>query len=87
MNRDSMSYEEKSEKERLERKDNKGSRIVIVGALASMVLWFTVLLSGDPIRSFSSADVSNFYAVAISAPAAVISIYAIFKAGKRKKSY
>jgi hypothetical protein len=82
-----MTYEEKGEKERLEKKDRMGSRIVIFGALASMILWFSVLISGDPIRSFSSAAVSNFYAVAISAPAAIISIFALFKAGKRKKSY
>ena len=41
-----MSYEEKGAKEQLEKKDSKGARIVVFGALASMLLWFTVLLSG-----------------------------------------
>ncbi len=82
-----MSYEEKGAKEQLEKKDSKGARIVVFGALASMLLWFTVLLSGDPIKYFGSPEASNFYAIAISAPAAIISIFALIKVGKRKKAY
>jgi hypothetical protein len=84
MKSDSISYTGESEKERLEKNSVRGTRIVIFGALASMLLWFTVLITGDPIKSFGSVSISNLYAVAISMPAAVISIYALIKVGRRK---
>ena len=87
MSRDSMSYEEKGEKERQEKIGTKGTRIVIFGALASILLWFTVLITGDPIKSFGSTAASNLYAIVVSTPAAVISIIALIKVGKRKKSF
>jgi hypothetical protein len=81
-----VSYRSQAVDERQEREKTRGTRIVIFGALASMLLWFTVLMIGDPIRSFGSVAMSNFYGIAISTPAAVVSIIALIKVGKRKKS-
>jgi len=85
LERDPVSYKAQSEDEQQEKKDTRGTRIVIFGALASMLLWFAVLIIGDPIRSFGSATMSNFYGIAVSTPAAVVSIFALIKVGKRKK--
>ena len=84
MKSDSIPYSRETEKERAERNNVRGTRIVIFGALASMLLWFTVLITGDPIKSFGSASTSNLYAIAISMPAVAISIYALVRVGRRK---
>ena len=59
-----------------------GTKIVISGALASMVLWLTILAIGSPIKSFSNSSTSFVYAVGITLPVIVLSIAAILRARK-----
>jgi hypothetical protein len=73
----------------LERKEkvNKqtGTRIVILGALASVILWLIVLGEGGPIKPFNGQSLSFVYAFVITLPVIVLSILAIARAGRGEK--
>lgn len=77
------------EKEKIEKnREAAGTKMVISGALAAIVLWLTVLGIGDPITSFMYTSTSFAYALGVSAPAIVLSILAILKASRaRRQSY
>jgi len=79
-----MNKPKQVERETSENK-NTGTKIVISGALASIVLWLIVLAVGNPIKPFSSSAESFGYAFAISAPIIILSILAITKMNRAKK--
>jgi uncharacterized membrane protein len=81
-----MNIPESAQPERKEKSSREtGTKIVISGALASIALWLIVLATGDPIRPFKSTSMSFAYALAICAPAMVLSILAIWRTGKRNE--
>jgi hypothetical protein len=62
-----------------------GSIIVILGALASIVLWLIVLANGDPIRPFTTDSASVGYALGITFPVICISILATIRLREKKR--
>jgi membrane-bound metal-dependent hydrolase YbcI (DUF457 family) len=67
-------------------KSNKvtGTKIVVFGALASIILWMVVLAGGSPIRPFTSLPVSFAYALVITAPVIVLSLLTIARHGRER---
>ncbi len=65
-------------------KKKTGTKIVISGALASILLWLIVLVEGSPIRPFSSSSASFGYALAISAPVIILSILVMVKSNRSR---
>lgn len=64
------------------KREATGTRIAISGALAAIVLWLTVLAIGDPIKPFVHFSTSFAYALAISSPVVVLSIFAMRRASR-----
>jgi membrane-bound metal-dependent hydrolase YbcI (DUF457 family) len=68
-----------------DKKESKsGSKIVVFGAIASILLWLIVLAKGNPIVPFTTATGSFLYAIGVTLPALVISLIALLKLGRRK---
>ena len=67
-------------------KSNKvtGTKIVVFGALASIILWMIVLVGGSPIRPFTSLPVSFAYALLITSPVIMLSLLAISRARRER---
>jgi len=65
-------------------KKETGTRIVIFGALASIILWLTVLAGGGPIRPFTGLSTSFGYALVVTAPVIILSVLAIVRTGRQK---
>ena len=63
-----------------------GTKIVIFGALSSIILWLTVLAGGRPIRPFTELSASFGYALVVTAPVIILSVLAIFRAGLQKSA-
>ncbi len=62
-------------------KSNKitGTKIVVFGALASIILWMIVLAGGSPIRPFTTLPLSFVYVLVITAPVILLSFLAIVR--------
>lgn len=63
-----------------------GTRVVIAGGLAAIVLWMIVLALGSPIRPFVNPVDSFGYVLLVSAPAIFLSLVAISKKTNSKTS-
>jgi hypothetical protein len=78
------SHSEQAKREKVEKTHKKGTSIVIFGALASVLLWFIILATGDSIEPFSNSNSSTVYAIVVSMPPIVLSILGMIKVGRRK---
>ncbi|MDA4131332.1 MAG: hypothetical protein OK457_11225 [Thaumarchaeota archaeon] len=70
------------EKESTMKQDSSGLKIVIFGALASILLWYAVSIIGKPITA--AGIYSPLYIASITAPAILISAYAIYQIRKHR---
>ena len=72
------------QEEQLQKSRNRGSAVVITGGLAAMILWVSVLASGMPIEHLGGTMMSYAYALAVCCPAAIVSLFSIFRLSKSK---
>ena len=80
-----MALPKSAELEVKEKADKEiGSRIVIFGALASVILWLIVLAEGGPIKPFTGLPMSFLYSVGITLPVIFLSVLAIARTGREK---
>jgi hypothetical protein len=65
---------------------NRGVQLVIYGALASILLWLTVLIIGSPIMSLGSLGMSLLYTVLVSVPSIGVAAAALRKLSKESSA-
>jgi hypothetical protein len=70
------------EKKTSQRIARRGTKIVITGSIASILLWFLVSILGKPVTAVG--NFSPLYLSAIAAPAVLIAVLAIHKSKSRQ---
>ena len=73
--------EKDGEKKTPKREARHGIKIVILGSLASILLWFSVSIFGKPVTS--AGNYSSLYLAALSAPAILVAVLAIRESKRR----
>jgi MoxR-like ATPase len=80
-----MNIPTETQKEVEEAKNRKlGTTIVVLGALASVTLWLIVLINGEPVKPFTTFVESFAYALGVTFPVIVLSVFAILKLHREK---
>jgi hypothetical protein len=64
------------------RQGRKGVKIAVLGALASILLWFSVSIAGKPI--IAAGSFSPLYLAVISAPPILVASLAIYELRKNR---